>query len=121
MNCKEIKPLKSLKKINLKLPSSKSLTQRALICAALAEGVSKIINPLLSEDTLLLKQALEATGINIKEEGDTWIVTGKKQPYLSEKKVYLGNNGTGSRFFLAFSTLGKGSYIEISGKPRLHE
>jgi 3-phosphoshikimate 1-carboxyvinyltransferase len=121
VNCKEIKPLKSFKKINFKLPSSKSLTQRALICAALAEGVSKIINPLLSEDTLLLKQALEATGINIKEEGDTWIVTGKKQPYLSEKKVYLGNNGTGSRFFLAFSTLGKGSYIEICGKPRLHE
>ncbi|PMP93806.1 MAG: 3-phosphoshikimate 1-carboxyvinyltransferase, partial [Thermodesulfobacterium geofontis] len=64
MNSKEIKPLKNLKKISFKLPTSKSLTQRALICSALAQGISKIINPLISEDTLLLKEALKAVGVN---------------------------------------------------------
>ncbi|WP_038057132.1 3-phosphoshikimate 1-carboxyvinyltransferase [Thermodesulfobacterium hydrogeniphilum] len=121
MNYKEIKALKFFKKAIFKLPSSKSLTQRALICASLADGTSEVINPLISEDTLLLKQALQETGVEIKEKNEKWIIKGIFPPLLQEKKIYLGNNGTGSRFFLAFSTLGKGSYIEIYGKSRLHE
>jgi 3-phosphoshikimate 1-carboxyvinyltransferase len=121
MNIKEVKPLKDFEKISLKLPTSKSLTQRALICSALAQGVSQIINPLISEDTLLLKDALEAIGINIKERENIWEVEGRFPPLLSEKKIYLGNNGTGARFFVALASLGKGSYVEIYGKPRLHE
>ncbi len=121
MNYKEIKALKFFKKAILKLPSSKSLTQRALICASLADGTSEVINPLISEDTFLLKQALQETGVEIKEKNEKWIIKGIFPPLLQEKRIYLGNNGTGSRFFLAFSTLGKGSYIEIYGKSRLHE
>jgi 3-phosphoshikimate 1-carboxyvinyltransferase len=121
MNIKDVKPLKDFEKISLKLPTSKSLTQRALICSALAQGVSQIINPLISEDTLLLKDALEAIGVNIKEKENIWEVEGRFPPLLSEKKIYLGNNGTGARFFVALASLGKGSYVEIYGKPRLHE
>lgn len=121
MNLKEIKPLEDFKKISLKLPTSKSLTQRALLCSALAQGVSQIINPLISEDTLLLKKALEAVGVNIKERENVWEIEGKYPPFLSEKRIYLGNNGTGARFFIALASLGKGSYVEIYGKPRLHE
>ena len=121
MSIKEIKQLKNLKEISLKLPTSKSLTQRALICSALSKGVSQIINPLISEDTLLLKSALENVGVNIKENKNIWEIKGKYPPLLLEKRIYLGNNGTGARFFLALASLGKGSYVEIYGKPRLHE
>jgi len=120
---KEIYPLKDFKKIELELPSSKSLTQRALICASLAEGTSHLINPLISEDTLLLKEALAATNVRFDEieKDKVWKVRGGFPPLLSGAKVYLGNNGTGSRFFLSYACLGKGSFIEIYGKPRLHE
>lgn len=121
MGIKEIKQLKNLKEISLKLPTSKSLTQRALICSSLSKGVSQIINPLISEDTLLLKSALESVGVNIKENKNIWEIEGKYPPLLLEKRIYLGNNGTGARFFLALASLGKGSYVEIYGKPRLHE
>jgi len=121
MKVKEIKPLEKFEKISLKLPTSKSLTQRALICSALAEGVSKIIEPLKSEDTLLLKSALENIGIKIEEKGNVWEVEGRWPPLLSGKRVFLGNNGTGARFFIALASLGRGSYVEIYGKPRLHE
>lgn len=121
MGLKEIKPLKSLKKLSFKLPTSKSLTQRALICSALAKGISQIVNPLKSEDTLLLKKALEDVGVKVNEEKNVWRVEGKFPPLLLEKRIYLGNNGTGARFFIALSSLGKGSYVEIYGKPRLHE
>lgn len=121
MSIKEIKQLKNLKEISLKLPTSKSLTQRALICSSLSKGVSQIINPLISEDTLLLKSALESVGVNIKENKNIWEIEGKYPPLLLEKRIYLGNNGTGARFFLALASLGKGSYVEIYGKPRLHE
>ncbi|HEA83773.1 MAG TPA: 3-phosphoshikimate 1-carboxyvinyltransferase [Thermodesulfobacterium geofontis] len=121
MKVQEIKPLEKFEKISLKLPTSKSLTQRALICSALAEGVSKIIEPLKSEDTLLLKSALENIGIKIEEKGNVWEVEGRCPPLLSGKRVFLGNNGTGARFFIALASLGRGSYVEIYGKPRLHE
>ncbi len=121
MNLKEIKPLKNFKKIELTLPSSKSMTQRALICSSLSSGTSQIINPLISEDTLLLKSALESIGVIFKEKKNLWEVKGRYPPFLSNQRVYLGNNGTGARFFLALSSLGQGSYIEIYGKPRLHE
>jgi len=118
---KKILPLKDFNKISLKLPSSKSLTQRALICSSLATGNSKIINPLISEDTLLLKSALSKLGTNFKDIEKGWEVEGIFPPKLEKEKIYLGNNGTGARFFLALSCLGKGDYIEIYGKPRLHE
>jgi len=121
MKVQEIKSLEKFEKISLRLPTSKSLTQRALICSALAEGVSEIIEPLKSEDTFLLKSALKDVGIKIKENGNIWEVEGRFPPLLSGKRVFLGNNGTGTRFFIALASLGKGSYVEIYGKPRLHE
>lgn len=122
MDWQEIKKIENFEKVVLSLPTSKSLTQRALICASLAEGISTIKNPLLSEDTLLLKEALEKVGVKIKTEESIWKVEGVKgKPVLSKEKIYLGNNGTGARFFLALSVLGKGDNIEIFGKKRLHE
>lgn len=123
MEIKRIHPIKSFEKNNFVLPSSKSLTQRALLCASLAKGVSIIKNPLLSEDPLLLMEALKVTGVKFMQRDKSSIeiegVAGK--PELSKERVFLGNNGTGARFFLAYTSLGKGEWIELYGKPRLHE
>lgn len=123
MEKKIVQPLKSFEKSTLLLPSSKSLTQRAFLCASLAKGSSIIKNPLPSEDPLLLKEALEATGVrfNHKETSTLEIEGVGGKPELSKERVFLGNNGTGARFFLAYSALGKGEWIELYGKPRLHE
>ncbi|BAU23984.1 3-phosphoshikimate 1-carboxyvinyltransferase [Caldimicrobium thiodismutans] len=122
MEIKKILPLKKFYRHSLKLPSSKSLTQRALICSALARGSSFIKNPLLSEDPLLLKSALEATGVIFEGKEEGFEVKGVEGfPRLNKSKLYLGNNGTGARFFLAYSALGKGDWIDLYGKERLHE
>jgi len=119
---REIRPLREFQKARLKVPSSKSLTQRAFICSALAEGKSRIINPLLSEDPRLLLSALEATGVKASFSDNILVIEGiAGKPNLSGEKVYLGNNGTGARFFIAYASLGRGSFVEVYGKDRLHE
>ena len=122
METKALKPLKGPVQVRLSLPGSKSLTQRALMCAALAEGESLLENPLLSEDTELLMAALSASGVRIKaaEEGLKIKGVGGK-PAFSKARVFFGNNGTGSRFFLAYAALSKAGEALVYGKPRLHE
>jgi len=71
--------------MKLTVPSSKSITQRALLIATLTEGETEIINPLFSEDTEYLIDALNNIG--------------------EKSKVSLGNNGTGVRFLTAFCTI----------------
>jgi len=117
---KKIKRLKNFSRAKVKIPGSKSYTQRAFLCAALCEDTSVVINPLLSEDTLLLKNALERVGVQIEEKASGFRITGKPFPEL-EGEVFFGNNGTGSRFFLAYASLGKGEGVKILGVPRLHE
>ncbi len=117
---KKVKKLENFSKAKVKVPGSKSYTQRAFLCAALCEGTSEVINPLLSEDTLLLKKALERVGVQIEEKASGFRITGKPSPFL-EGEVFLGNNGTGSRFFLAYASLGRGKGVKIFGVPRLHE
>ncbi len=122
MESKIVYPLKDFQFLSLKLPSSKSLTQRAYICSALARGESLIINPLKSEDPELLRGALCETGVIFEEKERGYLVKGiSGEPRLNRSRVYLGNNGTGARFFLSYATLGKGDWIELYGKERLHE
>lgn len=86
--------------MKLQVPSSKSITQRAIIIAALVEGESTLVNPLISEDTTYLINALSKIG--------------KRNP------LFLGNNGTGVRFMTAFATLQKGKTI-ITGDKRMQK
>lgn len=122
METRLVRPLENFSEFTLNLPPSKSLTQRALLCASLAEGESFVKNPLESEDPLLLKEALSATGVIFVEDREGYFIRGiRGKPLLRGARVYLGNNGTGARFFLAYSCLGEGDFIEIYGKERLHE
>ena len=116
----EIKPVAHLDK-EIAVPGSKSITQRALIAAALAEGKSVLRDPLESEDTDYSSRALVQMGAEIKKNDDHWEVNGTggriQQP---DEDIYLGNNGTATRFLTSVASLGDGEFI-IDGDSRMHE
>ncbi len=122
MEKKRIEPLTRPVNLSLRLPGSKSLTQRALLCAALAEGESVIRNPLVSEDTELLARALSVSGCRVELRDGAFRISGVGgRPGFSGERIFFGNNGTGSRFFLAYAALSRAGKAIIYGKPRLHE
>ena len=93
------------------VPGSKSLTQRALIAAALATGDSRLIGPLESEDTEYSSQALVQMGVLI-DKGDEWCIRGNEGVIQSgDGSIYLGNNGTATRFLTSVASLGKSTFI----------
>ncbi len=122
METREIKPLAGPLEAKVKVPGSKSLTQRALICAALASGESRLEGALRSEDPDLLAQALERVGVKIEALDDAFVVQGVGgAPRLHGGEVFLGNNGTGTRFFTALAALGEGEPLILTGTKRLCE
>ncbi len=116
----EIKPLATIN-ATLQVPGSKSITQRALIAAALADGESLIHGPLTSEDTHYTATALRAMGIVIDDTGDTWRVHGSGgRIQTPTAAIHLGNNGTATRFLTSVAALGNGSF-RITGDHRMEE
>ena len=114
--------------IEVHVPGSKSITQRALITSALANGTSILKNPLISEDPLLLKDALCALGCKIDDNKDrtrSWNVYGtggRLTPVSSPISIFMGNNGTGFRFITAVSCLARHSgSIRLYGTKRMEE
>ena len=107
--------------ITLDVPGSKSITQRALIAAALADGVSIVRGPLASEDTHYTATALRAMGVEIVERENEWQIIGRGGRLTTPaEKIFLGNNGTATRFLTSVAALGKGAF-EITGDPRMEE
>ena len=106
------------------LPGSKSLSNRALLLAALAEGTTKITNLLESDDTKHMLNALKQLGIEYTLSNDRTecIVVGNGGPINSEsyEELFLGNAGTAMRPLCAALCLGKGSYL-LTGEPRMKE
>ncbi|MFQ5877655.1 MAG: 3-phosphoshikimate 1-carboxyvinyltransferase [Acidobacteriota bacterium] len=108
-------------------PPSKSLTQRALIAAALARGRSRISNPLLSDDSRHLIAALGAVGIPARvleaapRREAVVEVDGRGGEIPAESaQLRVGNAGTTMRFLTALLALGRGSYL-IDGDRRMRE
>jgi 3-phosphoshikimate 1-carboxyvinyltransferase len=105
----------------VRVPGSKSLTQRALLMAALAQGESQLRGALLCEDTMHLIRALRELGASIREEGHALRVQGTGGRLRNPgKELFLGNNGTGLRFLTSAVCLGQGTY-KLTGLPRLCE
>ncbi|MCE9527484.1 MAG: 3-phosphoshikimate 1-carboxyvinyltransferase [Planctomycetales bacterium] len=108
---------------SIRPPGSKSITNRALVCAALAEGISTLSGALDSEDTQVMIDSLHRLGIQVQrqEEGTRLIVSGcgGNLP-SSEANLFVGNSGTTIRFLTALITLGRGTY-RLDGVPRMHE
>jgi 3-phosphoshikimate 1-carboxyvinyltransferase len=103
------------------VPGSKSLTQRALVAAALAKGNSFISNALVAQDSLHLIDGLRALGAQINSAEGGFFISGTADKIInSGKELFLGNNGTALRFLTALVCLGKGKYV-LTGEKRLCE
>ncbi len=117
---KEIKPVLTVDAV-IAVPGSKSLTQRALIAAALADGTSTLIGPLASEDTSYTSKALEQMGVRVERGEGLWTVHGSGGILATPKKeIFLGNNGTATRFLTSVAALGRGEF-RIDGEERMRE
>ena len=100
------------------LPGSKSITARALVLAALADGPSRIVRPLRARDTDLMADGLRALGTEIAEDGADWVVT--PQPLRGPADVDAGLAGTVLRFLPPVAALARGP-VAFDGDPRLRE
>ena len=100
------------------LPGSKSITARALVLAALADGPSRLVRPLRARDTDLMAAALRAMGMRIDEDGDDLVVT--PAPLRGPAEVDAGLAGTVLRFLPPVAALADGP-VRVDGDPRLHE
>lgn len=117
----EIQPVPSVN-AELSVPGSKSLTQRALIAAALARGESRLCGPLISEDTEYSAQALAQLGVRIdRDDQECWIVQGNGgSVHADAATIYLGNNGTATRFLTSVAALGNAA-VTIDGDERMQQ
>jgi 3-phosphoshikimate 1-carboxyvinyltransferase len=118
-----IHPLSHPLNASVRVPGSKSLTNRALLIAALASGQTRLTNALFSDDSRYFANALQTLGFDVRldEAASTMTVTGLggKIP-ASKAELYIGNAGTAARFLTAFLTLGHGEYI-LDGDARMRE
>ncbi|MDE3066893.1 MAG: 3-phosphoshikimate 1-carboxyvinyltransferase [Verrucomicrobiota bacterium] len=129
----EMVPLDKPVRAEITVPGSKSITNRALILAALADGEVALTGALWSEDTQIMVEGLRKLGFEIHVENDpeefcnrTVTVKGLGGTIpnggTAEKplELFVGNAGTAARFLAAFVCLGNGVY-RLSGVPRMHE
>jgi len=86
-------------------PPSKSYTQRMLIAAALSGGISKIANPLLSEDTEATLRAITALGATVEKAEDCWTITGSNQLTSPKEPIDCGESGATLRFIIPIAAL----------------
>jgi 3-phosphoshikimate 1-carboxyvinyltransferase len=107
---------------SLRIPGSKSLTNRALVAAALAEGESELLNPLDSTDTRALAAALRLLGAEISVEGVRWRVRGPLRPRgaAPELTIDVGDAGTPARFLAALLAAVPGRYV-LDGSARMRQ
>jgi 3-phosphoshikimate 1-carboxyvinyltransferase len=105
------------------IPGSKSISNRALLLAALADGTTELVNLLRSEDTGHMLDALRTLGVALTEADGVVRVTGRDGPLVSEPghwELYLGLAGTALRPLTAALTLGAGSFL-VDGSARMRE
>ena len=104
------------------LPGSKSITNRVLLLAALAEGTTLVRDPLQADDTDVMLDALRRLGVAwTSQAGGAVSVPGAGGPFtVRQADLFLGNAGTAFRPLTAVLALCGGEY-RLSGVPRMHE
>jgi 3-phosphoshikimate 1-carboxyvinyltransferase len=109
--------------IRLTPPGSKSLTNRALVLAALADGTSDLSNVLFADDTLVMLDCLTRLGFEVEIDRASHVVRiggrGGQVP-SSTADLFCGNSGTTIRFLAGLCSLGKGKY-NLDGIPRMRQ
>ncbi len=110
----------------VRLPGSKSISNRILLLATLAEGETQVRELLASDDTARMLEALTALGVSIAHSGDNdYRVRGiggqsKVRFPVAEADLFLGNAGTAFRPLTAVLAMAQGNY-RLSGVPRMHQ
>src|ERR1700753_547787 len=105
----------------VRLPGSKSISNRVLLLAALASGETPITNLLDSDDTRVMIAALKTLGVAVREDGERVIVGGTGGAFPSKSaELFLGNAGTAVRPLTAALAVNGGEY-RVHGVPRMHE
>src|SRR5690606_31489546 len=93
-------------------PGSKSITNRALLLAALAQGTSRLSGALKSKDTVLMAAALRQMGVQFEEPDDpSFFLTGSGRLQAPSEALFLGNAGTATRFLTAAAATVEGRVI----------
>jgi 3-phosphoshikimate 1-carboxyvinyltransferase len=129
----EVVPLDAVHPVELTVPGSKSITNRALVLAALAEGVVELQGALWSEDTEVMVEALGQLGFEVAVEPDPTESANRRlrvrglggripRGGTPDKplELFVGNAGTAARFLAALVCLGQGTY-RLSGVHRMHQ
>ncbi|PYM12735.1 MAG: hypothetical protein DME18_10600 [Verrucomicrobia bacterium] len=129
----EIVPLEKPVQAEITVPGSKSITNRALILAALADGETRLRGALWSEDTQVMVDGLRALGFEVSVEADlqefcnrTITVQGlggnipRSGTLDKPLEIFAANAGTAARFLTALVCLGGGIY-RVQGLKRMHE
>ncbi len=105
----------------VRLPGSKSISNRTLLLAALGHGETAIHDLLISDDVERMLDALKLLGVSWRHDGNIYRVTGANGPFPNKRAdLFLGNAGTAFRPLTAALALCGGHY-RLSGVPRMHE
>jgi 3-phosphoshikimate 1-carboxyvinyltransferase len=106
----------------VRLPGSKSISNRVLLLAALAEGETEVRDLLASDDTERMLDALRALGVGVDHlGGENWLIKGCAGRFpVKQAELFLGNAGTAFRPLTAALALAGGDYI-LKGVARMHE
>ncbi len=129
----EIEPLAEVRPAVITVPGSKSITNRALVLAALGHGTTELCGALWSEDTQVMVEGLRQLGFAVTVDPDPsepanrtiTVVGGRGRiPRAGTAEapldLHVGNAGTAARFLAALVCLGPGVY-RLQGVPRMHE
>ena len=105
----------------VRVPGSKSYTNRLLIAAALSDGPCTLLHRLDSEDTRLTLETLRQLGVRCTETGPQLTMYGTRgRLAASARPLYLGNSGTSMRLLTAVCAIGQGTYL-LTGTARMNQ
>jgi 3-phosphoshikimate 1-carboxyvinyltransferase len=114
-----VEPLAAPPDAVVRVPGSKSITNRALLCAALAEGESVLRGALFADDTLAMIGAVAALGARVEAREDEALVrVSGARPGMAPARIEAAQSGTTSRFILAAAALGSAESV-VDGDPQL--
>src|SRR5579884_3010272 len=119
-----IKPFTRPARGEVTLPGSKSITNRALLLAALCDGPVTLTGALFSEDTEIMAESLRRLGFTVKEDqpGKTISVEGRGGQIPNEKaELFVGNAGTAARFLTALCAAAPRGVYKLDGVPQMRK
>jgi len=116
-------PARNAARGSVRLPGSKSISNRVLLLAALAQGTTQVRALLDSDDTRVMLDALRALGVGVQRVGDSddYAISGVGGAFpVKQAELFLGNAGTAFRSLTAACALSGGEYV-LKGVSRMHE